>query len=101
MRIRHLGRLMMQNYSIKIKRTKWLICKNAWTKNIKLATLKSSDFLNIQKLREQHDKALNANKKNGTTEIIEELDKFPQTLEDKKVDVMEIGEDQDMLMKET
>ena len=36
----------------------------------------------MQKLREEHDKALNTAKANGTTETIEELDKFSQNLED-------------------
>ena len=48
---------------------------------IKLASLKSSTRLNIQKLREEHDKYLNATKENGTTETIEEPDKLRQILE--------------------
>ena len=52
----------------------------------------------MQRLREDHDEARNSAKENGTTETIEELDKLRQTLEDKIGDVMDIGEEQDMLM---
>ena len=52
-------------------------------KILKLETLKSSSRLNIQKLREEHNEALNAVKGNGTTETIEELDKLCQNLEEK------------------
>ena len=45
--------------------------------------MKRSIHLNTQQLREEHDKALNAAKENGTTETIEELDKLSQNLEDK------------------
>ena len=45
-------------------------------KPLKQATLKSPDHLNIQRLREEHDAELNANKENGTIETIEELDKL-------------------------
>ena len=61
-------------------------------KILKIATLKSSACLNMQRLREEHDKALNAAKKNGTTEIIKELDNLHQILENKKGDVMKIGD---------
>ena len=44
--------------------------------------MKRSTRLNMQHLREEQDKALNAAKENGTTETIEELDKFGQNLED-------------------
>ena len=50
---------------------------------LKLATLKSSACLNIQRLREEHKEALNSAKNNGTTETIEELDKLCQTIEEK------------------
>ena len=38
--------------------------------------MKSSAHLNMQQLREEHEKALNSAKDNGTTETIEELDKL-------------------------
>ena len=44
--------------------------------------MKRSIHLNTQQLREEHDKALNAAKENGTTETIEELDKLSQNLEE-------------------
>ena len=50
---------------------------------LKLATLKISTNLNMQRLREEHDEALNFSKDNGTTETIEELDKLCQTIENK------------------
>ena len=53
----------------------------------------------MKQLREEHGEALNATKDSGTTETIEELDKFRQTMESKKGDVMEIGEEQDTLMR--
>ena len=40
-------------------------------KILKLSTLKSSTRLNIQRLREENDEALNDAKENGTTETIE------------------------------
>ena len=55
----------------------------------------------MQLLREEHDEDLNAAKDHGTTETIEELYKLRETLEDKIGDVMEIGEEQDMLMRKT
>ena len=64
---------------------------------LKLATLKISACLNFQLLREDHDKQLNAAKYNGTIETIEELDKLCQIMEDKKGDVMKIGEDDEDL----
>ena len=67
---------------------------------LKLAILKSSTRLNIKQLREEHDKALNVAKDNDTIETIEELDKLRQIMEDKKGDVVEIGEEQDMLMEQ-
>ena len=42
---------------------------------------------------------LNAIKDNGTTETIEKPDKLRHTLEGKKVDVINIGGDQDILIK--
>ena len=48
-----------------------------------LATLKSSNRLNMQDLREEHYEVLNASKHNGTKVTIEELDKLRQNLEDK------------------
>ena len=47
---------------------------------LKLATLKTSSCFNMQQLREEHDKALNNAKENGTTETIEELDKLRQIM---------------------
>ena len=47
----------------------------------KLATLKISARLNMQWLREEHDKDLHTAKDNGTTENIEELDKLCQIME--------------------
>ena len=61
-----------------------------------MSTLKISACLNTQWLREEHNKSLNAAKEIGTSENIEELDKLRQVLEDKKDDVVYIGEDQDM-----
>ena len=52
-------------------------------KILKLATLKRYVCLNIQKLREEHDEALNAAKGNIAIEFIEEIDKLRQILEDK------------------
>ena len=67
--------------------------KERMGKILKLATLKISTRLNMLQLIEEHDKVLNPAKGNGTTETIEELDKLRHTLEDKKVDVVEIGEE--------
>ena len=53
----------------------------------------------MQKLREEHDEALNNTKDGGTTETIEELDKLHQNLEGGKGDVVEISEEQEMLME--
>ena len=39
----------------------------------------------MKRLREEHNKALNYTKDNGTIETIEELDKLRQTLEEKKL----------------
>ena len=64
---------------------------------LKLATLKSSARLNMQRLREEHNEALNAAKDNGATETIEELDKLRQVLEDRKCDAMNIDKKRDML----
>ena len=69
-------------------------------KIVKLATLKSSASLNTKLLREEHNEALNTTKDNGPTETIEEIEKLRQTPENKKGDVMEIGEKQDMLMEQ-
>ena len=52
-------------------------------KLLKISTLKISTRLNMQKLREEYNEALNSAKENGTTETIEELDKLSQTIEDK------------------
>ena len=43
---------------------------------------------------------MNAAKDNGTTETIEKLEKLRQIMEDKKVDAMEVGEEQDILMEQ-
>ena len=67
---------------------------------LKQETLKSYTCLNMQKLREEHNAVLNSDKDNGTTETIEQLDKLHQILEDKIGDVMEIGEEQDMLREQ-
>ena len=61
--------------------------------------MKISDHLNMHQLIEEHDKVLNAAKEKGTTETIEELEKLHQNMEDKKGDVMEIGEVEDILME--
>ena len=55
----------------------------------------------MQQLRDKHDEALNAAKYNSTKDTIEELYKRSQTLKETKDDVMDIGEDQDMLMRKT
>ena len=49
------------------------------------ATLKILARLNMQQLREEQDKDLNADKYNGTTGTFEELVKLFQIMEDKKV----------------
>ena len=54
-------------------------------KILKLATLKSSNPLHMQQLREGYDKVLNAAKDNGTTETIEELEKLHQIMEEKRL----------------
>ena len=59
---------------------------------LKIETLKSSVHLGIQWLIEEHDEVLNSAKDNGTTETIEEIEKFCQILEDQKGDAMEIDE---------
>ena len=73
-----------------------MICNDAW-KILKIATLKSSVRLDIQRLIKEHDEVLNVAKYNGASEFIEELDKLHQILEDRKDDYMEIGEERDML----
>ena len=55
---------------------------------LKLSTLKSLSCLNIKRLREEHNKALNAAKDKGATEFIEELDKLRQILEEEKYDAI-------------
>ena len=55
---------------------------------IKLSALKSSSYLNMQWMREEHDEMLNYSNDNNTTETIEELDKLHQISEDKEGDVM-------------
>ena len=47
----------------------------------------------MQRLREEHDKDMNATKENGETETIEELDKLHQIIEGEKRDVIKIGEE--------
>ena len=75
----------MKNWLIKRRRTTCLICKKSRTKkNIKIATMKSSSHLNMQQLTEENYEVLNAAKDNGTTENIEEFDKFHQIMEYKK-----------------
>ena len=59
---------------------------------LELSALNSYTCFNMHWMREEHKKALNAAKENGTTETIEELDKLRQIMEDKKSDVMKIGE---------
>ena len=54
----------------------------------------------MHQLREEHNKALNSAKDNGTTETIKELEHLRQILEDKIGDVMEIGDELDMLMEQ-
>ena len=60
-------------------------------KKLKLETLKISERLNMQKLSEEHNEALNAVNNNYTTETIEEIEKLHQIPEDKKCDVIKIG----------
>ena len=67
---------------------------------LKLATLNISVRFNIQWMGEEHYIKLNAAKENVTTETIEELDKLCQIMEDKKGDVMKIGEEWYMLMEQ-
>ena len=67
---------------------------------LKLETLNSSSRLNIQWLIEDPDKYLNSAKDDGTTKTIEEPDKLCQIMEDKRGDVMKIGEEWDMLMEQ-
>ena len=67
-------------------------------KILKITTLEIYACMNMQNLREEHDEVRNANKDNRTIETIEELEKLHQNLEDKKVNVMEIGEERDILM---
>ena len=55
---------------------------------VKLATLKTSAGLNTSVLREEHDEAINTSKDNCTTETIEKLEKWHQTLKDNKGYVM-------------
>ena len=57
---------------------------------LKLATPKSSARLNIQRLKEEQDEAMNSAKDNDTTENIEELDKFRKILEDKKLMLLKL-----------
>ena len=52
---------MMQNFLIKKKNNKCLICKNAWTKNSKLEILNISVRLSIQQLREEQDEVQDNN----------------------------------------
>ena len=52
---------------------------------LKLATLKISVRFNIQCIREEHNKDMNAAKNNGTTETIEAHEKLYQILKDKKL----------------
>ena len=62
---------------------------------LKLETLKRSTFLNMQKLKVEHDGVLNAAKVNSTTENIEEPDKLRKILG--KSDAMGIGEERGVL----
>ena len=55
---------------------------------LRLATLKISAHFNIQWMRADHDKELNAAKENGTWETIEYLDWLCHNMEDKKGDVI-------------
>ena len=66
--------------------------EHAENKNSKTSKPEELCHLNMQQLREEHDKALNAAKENNTTETIEEIDKLHQTLEYNTGDVMEIGD---------
>ena len=92
---------MMQKWIRKRKRTKWSILQEQMVKTIlNLATLKSYACLNMQRLREEHDKDMNATKENGETETIEELDKLHQIIEGKKRDVIKIGEEWDMIIEQ-
>ena len=55
--------------------------------------LKIPTRLNMQRLKEEQDEALNDAKENGTIENIEEIDKLRQIMEDKKGDVIYISEE--------
>ena len=78
----------MKNWLRNRRITKCLIWKSASEKNPKLATLKISACLNMKRLIEEHNEALNDVKDNVTTENIEELDKLCHILEYKKGDAM-------------
>ena len=90
----------MQNWFIKKKLPSALFSRTHVQNNNKLATLKRSVRLNMQRLKEERDEALNASLDNNTMENIEELEKLRQTLEYKIGDVLDIGEEQDMLIGE-
>ena len=62
---------------------------------LKLSTLKISASLNMQRLREEHNKELHDAKDEGPTETIEEIDKLRQITEYKKVMLLKL------LMNET
>ena len=89
---------MIETWIKNRRRTKCSICEKNGKINLKRAILKISGRLNIQWLREDYDKELNSAKENGTIENIEELYKLWHIMEDRKVDVMIIGEEWDMLM---
>ena len=69
-------------------------------KILKITTLEIYACLNMQQPREEHDEVRNATKDNRTIETIEELEKLRQNLEDKRGNVMEIGEEQDILLEQ-
>ena len=66
---------------------------------LKLATLKISVCLNIQWLREEHNKELKDAKDNGTTETIEKLTSCVRFWKKKRW-CYKIGDEWDMLMEQ-
>ena len=68
-------------------------------KKLKQGTLKSSAYLDMQRLTEEHDEPLNYTKDNGTTKNIEELEKFHQIFEDNKVILQKLVQNKACLEK--
>ena len=66
---------------------------------LKLANLKSSVWLNMQRLLEADDKAPNASNDNGTRKNIEELDKLRQIPEERMVILWKLVTNETFLWK--